>query len=75
METSEGWVYRLKQGCNYEFIFSEYLSLNNLIGIDASGFKADIDMTGFSARLAASSSIIAYIRTSETSFVGYTSLD
>ena len=75
IETPEGWVYRLKPGCNYEFITSEHLSLDNLIGVDASGFKADIGLNGSSARLAASSSMVAYIRTSDTAFTGYTSIE
>lgn len=75
IRTDEGWIYRLTDGCDYEFIVSDLQPLDNLIGIDASGFKADVDLSGFSAKLAASSSMIAYIRTSDTAFIGYSSLD
>lgn len=63
-QTEEGWIYVLKDGCDYVFITSDTLSLNDLVGVNASGFKANISPGGFSGRLVASASIVAYVRTS-----------
>ncbi len=54
MTTEEGTVYRLKDGCDYTFITSDRISLNDLVGVNAAGFKANISPGGLSADLAAS---------------------
>ncbi len=74
-QTPEGTVYMLDPECAYEFVTSTSISLNDRVGINASGFKANIAPGGLSATLAASSSMIAYVQTGEQSFTGYSSLE
>ena len=74
-ETPEGTVYSLDPECKYTFVTSEAVSLNDRVGVNASGFKANIAPGGKSATLEASSSMIAYVQTGEQSFTGYSSLE
>lgn len=73
-ETPDGWIYELKEGCDYVFITSDTVPLDNLVGVNASGFKAGISPGGFSGRLAASSSMVAYVKVGDNVFTGYSSI-
>ena len=75
VETSAGKVYKLKDGCDYEFITSEKVSLNDRVGVRAAGFKANIQPGGLSAKLEASSEMMAYVKTGAESYTGYSSLE
>jgi hypothetical protein len=74
VETSAGKVYKLKDGCDYEFITSEKVSLNDRVGVRAAGFKANIQPGGLSAKLEASSEMMAYVKTGAESYTGFSSL-
>lgn len=52
--TPEGYVYALRDGCDYVFITSDKVSLNGMVSVKAPGFKANISPGGFSANLVAS---------------------
>ena len=72
-QTSDGWVYELKEGCAYTFITSDVRPLNYLVGVNASGFRANISPNGLAGSLAASSSMVAYVKTAE-GYTGYSSI-
>lgn len=73
--TSAGTVYDLRDGCEYEFITSEKVSLNDRVGVLKAGIKANIQPGGLSAKLEASADMIAYVKTGPESFTGYSSVD
>ncbi len=73
--TSAGTVYDLRDGCEYEFITSEKVSLNDRVGVLKAGIKANIQPGGLSAKLEASSDMMAYVKTGPESFTGYSSVD
>ena len=74
IETPEGRIYILKDGCDYKFITSDKVPLNDRIGVSAAGFKANIEAGGLSARLEASSAMVAYVQTGDDSFTGFASI-
>ncbi len=50
------------------------MSLNDMVSVKAPGFKANIGPEGFSGKLVASQSMVAYVRTGESSYTGYGSI-
>lgn len=53
-QTEGGWVYGLREGCDYLFVTSDKLSLNDLVSVNMPGIKANISPGGFSGTLTAS---------------------
>lgn len=74
-QTEAGWIYELREGCEYTFITSDRVSLMDLVSVNAPGFKANVMPEGHAAKLVASTSMVAYIKTQDGTFVGYTSIN